>query len=135
MTTQRHLDNAPIVEAVVDIKVKLPKHIDATALRQIHASISNDYPKKQELIQRDIKIEVGKLSPEAPTHDIRHYGYRYASADDKQVMQVRLDGFTFNKLKPYKTWEMFRDEARELYGIFTFKQLTLSGLHVLLCVI
>ncbi len=28
-------------------------------------------------------------------------GYLFRSPNEKKVVQVRLDGFTFNKLKPY----------------------------------
>lgn len=31
------------------------------------------------------------------------------------MVQARLDGFTFSRLKPYDKWESLRDEARELW--------------------
>jgi uncharacterized protein (TIGR04255 family) len=34
-------------------------------------------------------------------------------------VQARLDGFTFNRLKPYKDWESLRDEARKLWQHYT----------------
>lgn len=39
----------------------------------------------------------------------------FTSADGRQIVQARLDGFTFNRLRPYKEWESFRDEARALW--------------------
>jgi uncharacterized protein (TIGR04255 family) len=39
----------------------------------------------------------------------------FASTDGRQVVQARLDGFTFSRLKPYDKWESLRDEARELW--------------------
>ena len=33
-------------------------------------------------------------------------------------MQARLDGFTFNKLKPYEKWEIFFKEARTLWDLY-----------------
>jgi len=42
----------------------------------------------------------------------------FRSPTDKKVVQARLDGFTFNKLKPYEDWEKFRDEGRELWGTY-----------------
>lgn len=118
MTTQRHLKNAPIVEALVDIQVKLPEHIDVMALRQIHVLISGDYPKEQELIRSDIKIEGGK-SPKVMAGDTGVYGYRYASADGKQIIQARLNGFTFSRLTPYESWEKLREEAYRLWQLYT----------------
>lgn len=118
MVKQRHLENAPIVEALVDIRVKLPEHIDVTALRQIHALISGDYPKEQKSIRSNIKFEVGKSSPEAPTQDTCPYGYRYTSTDGKQIMQARLDGFTFSRLTSYESWEKLREEAYRLWQLY-----------------
>lgn len=42
-------------------------------------------------------------------------GYLFTSVDGRQVVQARLDGFTFSRLKPYDKWEALRDEARELW--------------------
>ena len=42
-------------------------------------------------------------------------GYLFTSVDGRQVVQARLDGFTFSRLKPYDKWESLRDEARELW--------------------
>lgn len=39
-------------------------------------------------------------------------GHLFTSADGRQIVQARLDGFTFNRLAPYEWWERFRDEAR-----------------------
>lgn len=44
-------------------------------------------------------------------------GYLFhAPPDDKKIVQARLDGYTFNKLKPYNNWEEFSSEAKELWG-------------------
>lgn len=36
----------------------------------------------------------------------------FRSADDRRIVQVRQDGYTFNWLQPYESWEALRDEAR-----------------------
>ena len=41
-------------------------------------------------------------------------GYIFASSDERQIFQARLDGFSFSRLAPYDRWETFRDEARRL---------------------
>ena len=42
-------------------------------------------------------------------------GYLFTSVDGRQVVQARLDGFTFSRLKPYDKWTTLRDEAQELW--------------------
>ncbi|HXH84143.1 MAG TPA: TIGR04255 family protein [Candidatus Tectomicrobia bacterium] len=39
-------------------------------------------------------------------------GVLFRSVDERRIVQVRQDGYTFNWLKPHETWEAFRDEAR-----------------------
>ncbi|MFQ5787653.1 MAG: TIGR04255 family protein [Thermodesulfobacteriota bacterium] len=46
------------------------------------------------------------------------YGYRYITSDKKQIVQARLDGFTFSRLKPYIKWNDLRDEAHKLWRLY-----------------
>ena len=43
-------------------------------------------------------------------------GYVFTSADGKQVVQYRLDGFTFSRLRPYTRWEEVFAEAQKVMG-------------------
>jgi uncharacterized protein (TIGR04255 family) len=45
-------------------------------------------------------------------------GFAYRSADQKQIYQVRTDGFTHNRLKPYQEWDLFVAEARRLWNVY-----------------
>jgi uncharacterized protein (TIGR04255 family) len=112
MLTPRHLRNAPIVEALVDLRVKLPPETDVTQLDSIHKAISDKYPKREERKSWESRFGVSHGKPLEPRHEYKGVdGYRYVSEDGKQVIQVRLDGFTFSRLKPYQTWEHLREEA------------------------
>jgi uncharacterized protein (TIGR04255 family) len=42
-------------------------------------------------------------------------GYRALSSDGLRIAQFRLDGFTFNQLRPYPNWEEFQDEAKRMW--------------------
>ncbi|MGA2404854.1 MAG: TIGR04255 family protein [Syntrophobacteraceae bacterium] len=42
-------------------------------------------------------------------------GFRFRSPMQGKVVQSRLDGFAFNKLKPYESWPIFSSEARKLW--------------------
>lgn len=119
MATQEHLENAPIVEAIVDVRVKLPPDIDIIKLESIEKLIFKQYPKKKKRIRFEGKFDVreGKL----PLHEgtpARVDGYIYTSEDEKHIVQARLDGFTFSRLKPYQKWETLRDEAHKLWEYY-----------------
>jgi uncharacterized protein (TIGR04255 family) len=111
--------NAPITEALLDIRVKLPKQVNLARLEAVQVPIKERYPFKQSRLSGIINVEIKK---EASQPEIRQSsspdGFFFASPDKKQILQARLDGFTFSKLKPYDRWETFRDEARELWRLY-----------------
>ncbi|MBW2059958.1 MAG: TIGR04255 family protein [Deltaproteobacteria bacterium] len=117
MIEPRHLTNAPIKEALIDIWYSLdPGYI--SRLESIHDKIKGDYPHKQIRKQWEGTFQVGSKTFTQSTKDHGIQGYWYLSEDEKQIIQARLNGFTFNKIEPYETWEQMRDEARKLWKIF-----------------
>jgi uncharacterized protein (TIGR04255 family) len=115
MTEPTQFSNAPITEALLDIRVKLPAHIDLARIATFQDAVKGRYPARRERVlwQSQFQMQEGDLKISPPTGGA--HGYLFASPDETQMVQVRLDGFTFNKLKPYDTWEALRDEARELW--------------------
>lgn len=110
--------NAPITEALLDIRVQLPPEIDLDKLKTFHESIKERFPQKQERISIQASF---KFSPEGSASlppSSKPDGYLFRSTTENKVVQARLDGFTFNKLKPYQTWESFRTEAHELWDLY-----------------
>jgi uncharacterized protein (TIGR04255 family) len=116
MAVQRHLTRAPITEALIDIRINLPQEIDIARLKTIHASISKEYPQVKERVKGEFKFKLVEKSVE--TTPVSVYGFQYISSDGKQVVQARLDGFTFSRLKPYEIWENLRKEAYRLWEIY-----------------
>jgi uncharacterized protein (TIGR04255 family) len=108
------LRNAPITEALVDIRVKLPSQTDVGKIDSMYELIKDRYPKKQEQRMSEIKIEL-KPGEELAKQLTKINGFRYLSSDEKEIAQARMDGFTFNKLFPYTRWEDLRNEAHRLW--------------------
>lgn len=108
--------HAPITEALLDIRVKLPAQIDLTRLATFHDAVKDRYPLKRERAswQSGFQLTLG-TGPEMLQSSGGPDGYLFTSADGRQIVQTRLDGFTFNRLKPYDKWATLRDEARELW--------------------
>lgn len=104
--------NPPIAEALLDIRVNLPQGFDAQQLGKFQEGIEKEFPIKKVNTQVEASFEL-KID-ETPQVSSRsaHNGYIFASSDNKKVIQARLDGFTFNKLKPYDNWELFSKEAK-----------------------
>ena len=110
------LRNAPITEALLDIRVKLPPDISLKWLERFQDSMRERYPAKRVRTSGQISVKMGKGGePPVVQQSGGPDGYLFTSQDGKQIVQARLDGFTFNRLKPYESWQALRDEARELW--------------------
>lgn len=119
MAAPRHLPNAPITEALVDLRVRLPADFQVGRLKTVQSLIAGDYPMVTERRRWEshVRFSVGE-PPKQMAADKGPDGYLFTSADAKQLVQFRLDGFTFNRLRPYETWESMRDEAYRLWQFY-----------------
>ena len=112
------LINAPINEAVLDIRTQLPKDITLKDLVPFYEGVKTRFPNKRERVsfQGGFQLVDGKPVTMSPSGGPD--GYLFESLSEKKIVQVRLDGFTFNKLKPYENWKNFHTEARELWNLY-----------------
>ena len=110
--------NAPITEALVDIRVELPKEVTLSKLETFHNEIKSRFPEKKQRVSLKGGFKLSQGMPESLPITGGPIGYLFKSPSDKKIVQVRLDGFTFNKLKPYENWDIFCSEARELWNLY-----------------
>jgi uncharacterized protein (TIGR04255 family) len=119
MIAPRHLPNAPIKEALIDIKVALPEGVDITALDPIYDQISAEYPTKNEIRTGEFGVHFSEDGPVTTTVGHGVIGHKYTSIDGAQIVQFRTNGFTFSRLEPYQTWESMKDEAYRLWKVYS----------------
>lgn len=112
------LPNAPITEALIDIRVKATSGFDVNRLQSLHDSIKEVYPEKIPRKDWQGKFEIKADGPEISAGGGQTSGYHFKSADKKQIFQAKVDGFTFNRLKPYENWGVFRTEAKRLWHLY-----------------
>lgn len=110
MAEWERFPNAPITEALLDIHVTFPSPVELARLESFHEAIREHYPVKQARVRWHGQV---RLEQDAVQQAVKREpdGFMFKSSDGQRVVQVRRDGFTFNRLKPYQTWETFRDEA------------------------
>jgi uncharacterized protein (TIGR04255 family) len=97
---------APITEAVFDIKIDKLNIQGVESLLQIKELLKIDFPveKKQHNFTSMFQF--------SPDHQVEnktqsnHLGYTFLSKDSSRQIQVRMDGFTLNVLRPYEEWEI-----------------------------
>ena len=116
MHTVEQFKSPPIQEALLDIQVTLPADLTLETLKKFHDGVESRFPEKQERIswQQGFQISGGGDS-HAISSSRSVDGYLFKSKAEGKVVQVRRDGFTFNKLRPYSNWDIFSAEARELW--------------------
>ncbi|MBI4767913.1 MAG: TIGR04255 family protein [Deltaproteobacteria bacterium] len=111
--------NAPIIEAILDIHAFLPINVSLDQLRSLHARIQDRYPEKQEriAIKSSFNLDFKEKRP-ITTGLSKIDGFLFRSSIEGKIVQSRLDGFTFNKLKPYESWILFSAEAKEMWNYY-----------------
>lgn len=118
MVKPRHLSNAPIVEALIDFRVKLPSTFEITKFLPLKEKLSADYPKFQGKRRVQFRTGVKGAQFQQTVQDEGLAGYWITSADEKNVAQFRIDGFTFSRLQPYTKWESVLAEAKRLWELY-----------------
>jgi uncharacterized protein (TIGR04255 family) len=113
------LGNAPIREALLDIRVASDPPPNAATLRTLHERVRDRYPIIDERrgFFAELRIEQGRISP--PTaKELGFAGLWCKSADGRQIVQFRPDGFTLNRLAPYAGADALIREGLELWQLY-----------------
>jgi NAD(P)-dependent dehydrogenase (short-subunit alcohol dehydrogenase family) len=96
----RHYSNAPIVEAILDIRVTLPGETSLDRLSRVNAETTDVFPTQREAIAVTGQFTVGAQVSSSTTQS--RNGYVFVSADERSVFQAQVDGFAFSRLAA--TW-------------------------------
>lgn len=109
-----HYDHAPITEALIDIRVELAPEVRFEDLQAFRQHLAADYPREETRSVAEVQFgpAVQASAKQTPL------GLGFWNSTNNQVVQVRLDGFTFSRLEPYQDFERLRDEARRLWNIY-----------------
>ena len=113
MVAKRHLRNAPIREALIDFRVR--SGTDPSVLEECAKGFEAEYPKRLELYKGQFGFSFNEHNVTALPANRALVGYRMDSMDGHNVVQFRVDGFTFSRLPKYETFDLVREEARRLW--------------------
>lgn len=110
--------SSPITEGLIDIRVEPAGNLSVTDLEKIHTRIKDNYPNKKTRRTWQGTVELKGEKEYRMTEQTQVDGYLFSTSDEKQVVQYRLDGFTFSRLRPYTKWEAVYPEAQRLWDIY-----------------
>jgi uncharacterized protein (TIGR04255 family) len=104
--------NAPINEAVFDVRIAPLDSSVIPELEEFGRTEEERYPVRAEINKVGNQIN---LNPEKVTSSIVQERFGYSFQGRPELFQARLDGFTFNRLRPYEDWLRFSSEAFRLF--------------------
>jgi len=110
----RHYPNAPITEAIIDLRVELPANTQVEMLDRVQEGEEESYPVKLPLYLEQVQVSPG-LTASAVR---RQVGFRFQSKDEKYLFQARTDGFTMSRFPPYEDWDRFQAETQRLWAAY-----------------
>lgn len=119
MARYRHLQHAPITEALVDMRVRTRDGLTIERLRQAIVAEEFGYYLKGPIAQGTIAFRLdanGTASQEIA--DAQQIGVRLHSRDEKYVAQFQLGGFTLSRLAPYEDWSTLVGECKRLWSVY-----------------
>src|SRR5262249_23803075 len=86
------LPNAPIAEAIVELRVLLPPGTTVERLEELHGVLGPAYPTKKQQIHWQ-----GQVNPTAEQVVVNEtktvIGYQFGSPDERDIVHARFDGF------------------------------------------
>ena len=118
MAGYRHLNNAPITEAIIDLRVRLPSEFQVEKFSSLKEMLHDQYPGVDTRKSIEGEMEIGGSKLRQSLRDTGIHGYVFKSLDNTKVAQFRKDGFTFSRLKPYTNWEDISTEAKNLWKLY-----------------
>jgi len=111
----RRYAHAPIVEAVLEIQVRLRDGKSLDDMRNLMDGVQNyGQPDKR----YHVHAALGSEENPVDTVTRQAVGLAFTRTDGLRVVQAHLDRFIFSWLPPYDTWDQFQDEALACWRLY-----------------
>ncbi|OGV64605.1 MAG: hypothetical protein A3K19_29710 [Lentisphaerae bacterium RIFOXYB12_FULL_65_16] len=102
----------PIVEAILDIECDLPPGQQIAALEgPARECYGSRYPKVRTKLVQEHRFESKNGEPPRLSQERQDvWAFQFLTPDEKQLVQVRAQGYSFNRLAPYATLDDYLPE-------------------------
>jgi uncharacterized protein (TIGR04255 family) len=119
MTESLELAHAPIIEAVVDINCDLPPGSDLSQMQERAKQLfSQCYPKARRQIAERHQFRAATENPPEGGVQQQVSGLQFLAEDEKQLVQIRPEGYSFNRLAPYGSLDDYLPEIERSWTVF-----------------
>jgi uncharacterized protein (TIGR04255 family) len=110
-----NLKNPPAVEAVCDIAVCDDGLVPYSKFLLDTPSLKKQLPVREQMNLFQGAFQIGGALSHTQNRPV---GFMYKSQDGKELAQFRVNGFSYNKLAPYKGWSNFLNSALEWWEVY-----------------
>ena len=115
-----HLNRAPIVEAIIDLRAPAETDWNESVVTDFIKAHLPDYPKRLSMTGFQQQFVLGPNTPAQTTQtDTGWAGLHCQSEDGLHVARFERQGFFFSRLRSYDRWEQLVAEAMRLWNFFT----------------
>lgn len=113
------LRNPPIVEAVVDIECDFKPGHNLNVLEEpARQRFSDSYPKVRPQFLQELQIQLKENEPVTQSKRQGIQAFQFLKDDEKQLVQVRSTGYSFNRLAPYTSFDDYLPEIRRTWNLY-----------------
>jgi len=104
---------------VLDVDCDMPPTFDLAALEQMaRKAFQDQYPKFRAQFLEEHRIEQKADQPIQFSALRRLQALQFLQEDEKQLVQVRTQGFSFNRLAPYTSLDDYLPEIERVWRLF-----------------
>jgi uncharacterized protein (TIGR04255 family) len=119
MAEIRHLNNAPVIEAILGFQADVSGNWVPERIRE---QLPERFPEftqiqEQRRIESPVSVAPGR-EPEATTRLSPVDRFLVHRDDRTEAIQVKRDGFAFSQLQPYPGWDSFAEQALQQWAVF-----------------
>jgi len=113
------LKNPPVVEAIFDVDCDLPPGFDLAVLEKLSRErFENQYPKFRAQFIHEYKIEAKGDAPLSTSSRPAIQAFQFLQDDERQLVQIRAQGFSFNRLAPYSGLDDYVSEIKRTWRLY-----------------
>lgn len=108
-----HLEKAPIIQAILEIRIKTKTGVSIQSLERMQDEIKEDFPIKNKRYKGIIRFtEPERENIQGST---QQDGYVLKSNDNLRTIMAVVDQFDYMQATAYNRWEEFIGEAKQLW--------------------
>ena len=116
MTTCPHFENAPIVEAIFEIKAASSQQWEDEPFKAAANRVAKqEFTYSRTMMKQEVELT---LDDDSATSTSSLHGVEYVSKESNAVVRIKKDSLSFHKLAPYSSFDEVLPQVQEFWNRF-----------------